>query len=84
MWEIFDYLEENTEGLGERFHLELDHSYDAIERLPGGFEEIKPHIRRKPMNVFSYSIFYRLYPERKQIVILDILHQSRSSDRWPE
>lgn len=79
--ETFAYYEELVEGLGERFLVSVDSTFDAIERYPEMFAKIYGDVRRAIISQFPYAVFYRI--ERERVVVFRVLHTARDPRAWP-
>jgi len=78
----FDYYEEQTQGLGERFLAAVDSVFDAIEHYPQMFAQVDGEVRRALVSRFPYAVFYR--SESKRVVVLAVLHTARDPRIWPQ
>ncbi len=81
--EIWDYLEEVKNGLGDEFFTEFATTVQVIERHPSAFQLINPAIRRAILKKFKYSIFYHYHPDPFALDIIEVIHQSSNPDEWP-
>jgi hypothetical protein len=70
--EAFLYYEEQLEGLGERFLIELDRVILSINLAPKGFQIFnkKNGTRQIPMDVFPFVIIYKII--EKQLIIFAV------------
>jgi toxin ParE1/3/4 len=78
----YQWYEQQIAGLGERFLVEVNASFDAIEQFPGMFAPLYADVRRLLVSRFPYAVFYRVEPHR--IVILAVLHTARDPEIWPK
>jgi len=74
------YYEQQFPGLGSRFLDEIDRGIRAIKVLPEASPVISPHIRRKLIRHFPYTLVYRITPT--EIVILAVMHLHRRPGYW--
>ncbi len=81
--EIWDYLEEVQEGLGDDFFQEFAIIIQVIERHPEAFQRITPKIRRAVLKRFRYSVFYYYSSDPFAFDIIEVLHQSANPNDWP-
>lgn len=82
--EIFDYLEEQAEGLGDSFLEELAETYRKLQEFPFLFQSVRGQIRRAPLRRFRYHIFYLADEHAQQVIIAAIIHQSANPAVWPD
>ena len=68
-------------GLGEEFLTSVQERLEGIRRFPEACPAIYRKLRRAVVQRFPYLIFYLLVPEK--IVVLAVLHTSRSPGNWP-
>lgn len=68
------------QGLGYQMILAVEECLALIGANPGSFQEVIPNIRRALTKRFPYAVYYR--PERDRVVVLAILHCSRSPRAW--
>jgi plasmid stabilization system protein ParE len=78
--EIWDYYEQQQEGLGERFLDEFERAADGIRRFPRMYEVVFGAIRLCPTRKFPYGIFYTV--GKTTIVVHAIIHLHRSRRYW--
>jgi toxin ParE1/3/4 len=78
----FEYYEEQTKGLGERFLTAVGSAFDAIERYPQMFAQVHGEVRRALLSQFPYGVFYRV--QAKRVVVLAVLHTARDPRLWPQ
>jgi plasmid stabilization system protein ParE len=57
--DAFQYYEEHTPGLGERFLDEVEHALIFLRRHPEAAPRVLGSIRRFVLPLFPYSILYR-------------------------
>lgn len=81
--EVVDYYEDVEAGLGARFVEELDEVLARLGAFPFSAPETdySPRVRRAPLRKFPYGVFYEI--REGVLVVLRIIHSSRSSERWP-
>jgi len=56
-------------------------AFSTIARMPQGYREIRPRVRRALLRRFPYMIFFVVEPER--VVIIGVVHVRQSPDVWP-
>jgi plasmid stabilization system protein ParE len=74
----FEWYERKSDGLGERFYIEVQKAFDRIIKNPSAYSKIKRHIVIRRINLFHfpYKIFYD--PLVKPIRIIAVIHAARS------
>ena len=79
--EIFDWYENKSQGLGNRFLSHLENSFIKIAFNPFAFANTGYlDFRRFVLDIFPYKIFYLL--KEDVIIISAIIHKSRSLRYW--
>lgn len=74
--EAFQYYEDQLEGLGERFLIELDNAIVSINRTPNGFQNFHNGTKQIPLEVFPYVVIYKL--EESTLVIFAVFQTHRN------
>ena len=74
---IYDWYEEQSEGLGEKFVQALENAKQKIIKNPFAYSIWHKEIRRFILKPFSYKIYYRI--KNKSIVVFLIAHTKRSN-----
>lgn len=74
------WYETQGSGLGLQFVAAVEDCLAIIQDHPHAFTEVIPGVRRILTKRFPYAIYY--LPESGRIVILAILHCSRSPKIW--
>jgi toxin ParE1/3/4 len=69
-----------SEELRERFEEELDETVTRIAENPLQFRVIYKGVRRALLHRFPYRLFFRILPDRVQVIAC--LHTSRSPRHW--
>ena len=78
----YDWYEKQRVGLGEDFLLSLEASYANIVRDPQIYQNIYKSVRRKLIGRFPYAVFFVLDEERKQIIVIAVMHTKRNPNNW--
>lgn len=73
--DAFDWYEEQQEGLGELFMVELENGYDKLETWPLSFAKSKTNYRQFVMRRFPYVIIYETV--NNAVVVYAVFHTSR-------
>jgi len=76
----YAWYQQQAEGLGDDFLVELEAAYDAIIELPHTWPKFQRRFRRFLLNKFPFSIVYRL--EHDTIYVVAIMHHSRKPYYW--
>lgn len=74
---IYDWYEEQSNGLGEKFIQALEKAQQKIVENPFAYRLWHKEIRRFILKPFSYKIYYKIKDEL--IVIFLIAHTKRSN-----
>jgi plasmid stabilization system protein ParE len=74
------WYERQHRGLGEELVLCVEEALDRIARLPEGYREVVPGVRRVIVKRFPYGVFYRVEPQR--IVVMPLYHAKRDPRGW--
>jgi toxin ParE1/3/4 len=69
-----------SQKLRERFEEELDDAVARVAENPLQFRMIYKGVRRTLLHRFPYRLFFRVLPDRVQVIAC--LHTSRSPRRW--
>jgi|SRR5580765_3185723 len=76
-----EYFDAQTEGLGERFLVEIDKVVRNIAVSPLLWPITKYGARKRILvSPFPYSILYKIV--HGEVVIIAVAHQSREEDYW--
>ncbi len=78
--EIYDYYENQREGLGEDFLAELTAVKNRVASLPRVNRILWGSTRRALFGRFPYGYFYRVMTDR--IEVIAIYHHSRDPSGW--
>ena len=74
---IYDWYEEQSEDLGEKFILALQDAKQKIQENPFAYAIWHKEIRRFILKPFSYKLYYRI--KNNLITIFLIAHTKRSN-----
>jgi len=74
------WYEARSRGLGLEFISAVEDRLAFITDHPLAFSEAMPGVRRALTKRFPYAVYYR--PETDRIVVLAVLHCSRSPHVW--
>lgn len=76
----YDWYERQRPGLGEDFLAALDEALERLQVTPQGHPAIYRNIRRVSAQRFPYGVFYRLHPDRIEVVAIQ--HSRQDPRRW--
>lgn len=79
--EAYQYYEDQTPGLGERFLDEVQHALILLRRHPEAAPKVLGSIRRFVLPLFPYSILYRPL-KNGGLRIMAVGHQKRHPRYW--
>ncbi len=69
------WYEGKSQGLGDRFLLEVQRCLGYILANPSGFQRVHEQFRQAPLKVFPYVIVYRL--DGDLTVVMRVFHTSQ-------
>jgi plasmid stabilization system protein ParE len=76
--EAYEWYEEQQEGLGERFLSAFRSKMEQIAQRPEVYgEKAKKKYREAALDVFPFSIVYKVYKREKKIFVISIQHHKR-------
>ena len=74
----YEWYEEQSPGLGDRFENEVERLIDNIAKYPLIYPNKKYDCRESKIEDFPYLIVYKMYPAKNIIYIVSIFHTSRN------
>ncbi len=81
----WDWYEERQRGLGDRFFKELIQQLKQIEQFPERYPCKYKSYRETSLNIFPFSIIYKVNKRKNIIVIVSVFHNNRNpSKRYKE
>ncbi len=78
--EAYAWYERQRSGLGEDFLAAVEEILLQIGSLPRAHPTIYRNVRRAAPKRFPYGVFYRVHPERIEVV--SIQHGRKADRRW--
>jgi toxin ParE1/3/4 len=77
------WYDEKAGGLGRDFHRAFDAFMETVSTAPEAFPLVfeRTSVRRAVLRRFPFVVFYVV--DQGNVVILAVLHERRSPDRWP-
>ncbi|MFK7980434.1 MAG: type II toxin-antitoxin system RelE/ParE family toxin [Saprospiraceae bacterium] len=82
--DTFQYYEDQQKGLGRRFLKAYQEKTRFLADNPEACELVSLDKRRAVVNPFKYNVIYQINISKKIIVILAVMHGSRSPKRWQD
>ena len=82
MNEAAQFYEGRSEGLGEDFLDEVQHTVDSILAFPKSGPVISENLRRRILRRFPFGLLYAIETER--IVIVAVAHLKRRPGYWKD
>lgn len=80
MQEAFDWYEEQRAGLGVDFVATIQQSFDNIAKFPERQPKVFRDVRKKVVQEYPYSIFYRLVDD--EVHVIAVFHNKRNPRIW--
>ena len=80
--EAVDYYNNESEGLGYEFALELEKTIERILQYPEAWSEISVNARRCRFKRFPYALIYSVF--NTTILIIAVMHLQRNPDCWKD
>lgn len=74
----YDYYEEQSVGLGERFGDELEEMLTYLEKYPQHFPVVKGEYRQALINRFPFVVLYKIVGN--EVIVSAVFHTSRDPD----
>ena len=73
--EAYDWYEEHSQGIGDRFLAAVDQCIERVAANPRGFPTVYAEVRRALLQRFPYSVLYSI--EGEFITVLGCFHGRR-------
>lgn len=74
------YFNEQSEGLGFEFALEIKHAISRITEYPNAWTKLSANTRRCRTNRFPYGIVYQVRGDL--ILVVAVMHLRKHPDKW--
>jgi plasmid stabilization system protein ParE len=81
MLQSFDWYEEQSIGLGDRFLNELFTGVESIKKHPESFPEKIADYRELTLQVFPFILIYKISKSKNKIAIVSVFHAKRNPKR---
>lgn len=78
--EIIAYYNQQRDGLGQEFALELRQTLLRMKHYPLAWSPLSPRVRRCRVNRFPYSVIYEV--RNDLLLIAAVQHHSKEPDSW--
>ncbi len=78
--DIFEWYENEKEGLGFEFLDFLDEAIKKLKSNPQYYFNVSPVARRIPTRRFPYNVYYTI--ENENVFVHAIMHQFRNPKEW--
>jgi plasmid stabilization system protein ParE len=73
------WYEEQHAGLGAAFELAIEATLTRIQRMPTGFPEVAPPLRRAIIRRYPYDVYYEF--NDREIVVVLVFHTAQNPAR---
>lgn len=78
----YEWYEERSLGLGDRFISQLEHSHEAISHFPQMWSPFEHGFHRYVLAHFPFSVIYK--ETHDTIFVLAVMHNSRKPGYWKD
>lgn len=78
--EAIAYLNEQSEGLGYEFAVEVRRTLERIVQFPNAWQPLSKRTRRCRTHRFPYGIIYQVREDA--ILVVAVMHLHREPDSW--
>jgi plasmid stabilization system protein ParE len=78
--EARDYLEAQQAGLGQAFLDRLNETLAGIAAMPEMYGIVWRQVRAARLRRFTYVVYYRIHPDR--VEVLAVMHGGRQASAW--
>jgi plasmid stabilization system protein ParE len=72
----YQWYEEQQNGLGDLFLLELENCYDKLVLFPVLYNKVRKDFRQIILKKFPYVVVYKIIEEK--VVVYSVFHTSRN------
>lgn len=77
----FDWYEDQQAGLGNKFEKAVYQRLSEIQQNPERYPRKIKHYHETKIKKFSFLIVYRIYEQKKIILVVSVFHASRNP-KW--
>lgn len=74
----FYWYEEQKDGLGDKFSLEIEHSLNLIQKNPNHYPTKINPLKEFVIKKYPFVISYKIKNNSKEIIIASIFHTKRN------
>jgi len=78
--EAYRWYEQQRTGLGDAFLAALEDVFHRLEQMPQAHQVIWREVRRALPRRFPYGVFYRVHPDRVEVIAVQ--HTRRDPSAW--
>lgn len=78
--EAVAYFNQQSEGLGYQFAIEVQRALDRIAEFPGAWPVLSKNTRRCRLRRFPYAVIYRMMNDT--LLVIAVMHLHRNPDTW--
>lgn len=78
--DAYRWYERRRAGLGDDFLVALEEVFRRIEQMPTLHQIVWQDVRRALPRRFPYSVFYRVHPDRVEVIAVQ--HSRRDPSQW--
>jgi plasmid stabilization system protein ParE len=78
--DVAHWYNEQREGLGEEFRIELGAAVQRIVAFPSGWARLGRRVRRCSLNRFPYGVYYAVLTH--EVLVVAVLHLHRRPGIW--
>jgi plasmid stabilization system protein ParE len=78
--DAYRWYEQQRPGLGDDFLAALELVFHRIEQMPAIHQVIWQDVRRGLLRRFPYGVFYRVHPDRVEVIAVQ--HLRRDPSGW--
>ncbi len=78
--DAYRWYEQQQPGLGDDFLVAVDEVLNRISQMPEIHQVIWRDVRRGLLRRFPYGVFYRVHPDRVEVIAVQ--HGRRDPSRW--
>ncbi len=82
MNEAARFYEGRSEGLGEDFLAEVEHTVESMLAFPKGAPVVSKNLRRRILRRFPFGLLYAI--EAEKLVIVAVAHLKRRPGYWKD
>jgi plasmid stabilization system protein ParE len=76
--ESYQWYEERSEGLGDRFIDAINKKLNQISVQPEIYSKKKGNLRETKVDTFPFTIIYEVLPKQKIILVTYVFHSKRN------